>query len=96
VVLDIVMDFLSTTCLLGVLVLDRFSVPGGTDGRNDFGQNLFRFNTPSDDGSFAARDFLHQMAEFWTREYHLDEFRVDDFADVANWDFKQRSDAACW
>jgi 1,4-alpha-glucan branching enzyme len=89
VVMDIVMNFFSPTCPLGVLALERFSVPGGTDGRNDFGQTLFRFNTASDDGSFAARDFLYQMGEFWTREYHVDGFRVDDFADIANWDFMQ-------
>jgi 1,4-alpha-glucan branching enzyme len=87
--MDVVMNFFSPTCPLGALAKDRFSVPGGTDGRQDFGQILFRYNTPSDDGTFAARDFLLQMGEFWTHEYHVDGFRIDDFADIANWDFMQ-------
>jgi 1,4-alpha-glucan branching enzyme len=89
VVLDVVMNFFSPACPLADLALDRFSVPSGTDGRQDFGQHLFRFNTPSDDGTFAARDFLLYLGEFWTREYHVDGFRVDDFADIRNWDFMQ-------
>ena len=89
VVLDVVMNFFSPACPLADLALDRFSVPSGTDGRQDFGQHLFRFNTPSDDGTFAARDFLLYMGEFWTRGYHVDGFRIDDFADIRNWDFMQ-------
>jgi 1,4-alpha-glucan branching enzyme len=89
VLLDVVMNFFSPTCPLAGLALDRFAVPSGTDGRADFGQCLFRFNTPSDDGTFAARDFLLYMGEFWTREYHVDGFRIDDFADIRNWDFMQ-------
>ena len=89
VLLDVVMNFFSPECPLAVLALDRFSVPSGTDGRQDFGQHLFRFNTLSDDGAFAARDFLLYMGEFWTREYHVDGFRIDDFADIRNWDFMQ-------
>ena len=89
VLLDVVMNFFSPTCPLADLALDRFSVPSGTDGRQDFGQHLFRFNTLSDDGTFAARDFLVYMGEFWTSEYHIDGFRIDDFADIRNWDFMQ-------
>jgi 1,4-alpha-glucan branching enzyme len=89
VLMDVVMNFFSPTCPLADLALNRFSVPSGTDGRQDFGQRLFRFNTLSDDGSFAARDFLLYMAEFWTSEYHVDGFRIDDFADIRNWDFMQ-------
>ena len=80
VLMDVVMNFFSPTCPLADLALNRFSVPSGTDGRQDFGQHLFRFNTLSDDGSFAARDFLLYMGEFWTSEYHIDGFRIDDFA----------------
>jgi 1,4-alpha-glucan branching enzyme len=87
--MDVVMNFFSPTCPLADLALNRFSVPSGTDGRQDFGQRLFRFNTLSDDGSFAARDFLLYMGEFWTSEYHVDGFRIDDFADIRNWDFMQ-------
>jgi 1,4-alpha-glucan branching enzyme len=89
VVLDVAMNFFSPTCPLAGLARDRFSVPGGTDGRMDFGQHLFRFNTLSDDGTFAARDFLFYMGEFWARNYHVDGFRIDDFADIRNWDFMQ-------
>jgi 1,4-alpha-glucan branching enzyme len=89
VLMDVVMNFFSPTCPLADLALNRFSVPSGTDGRQDFGQRLFRFNTLSDDGSFAARDFLLYMGEFWTSEYHVDGFRIDDFADIRNWDFMQ-------
>ena len=89
VLLDVVMNFFSPTCPLADLAIDRFSVPKGTDGRDNFGQLLFRFNTLSDDGTFAARDFLLYMGEFWTREFHVDGFRIDDFADVGNWDFMQ-------
>jgi 1,4-alpha-glucan branching enzyme len=89
VLMDIVMNFFSPACPLTALALERFSVPAGTDGRLNFEQNLFRFNTLSDDGTFAARDFLLYMGEFWTREFHVDGFRVDDFADIRNWDFMQ-------
>ena len=89
VLMDVVMNFFSPTCPLADLALNRFSAPSGTDGRQDFGQRLFRFNTLSDDGSFAARDFLLYMGEFWTSEYHVDGFRIDDFADIRNWDFMQ-------
>jgi glycosidase len=90
VLLDIVMNFFSPTCPLAALALDRFSVPNGTDSRLDFSQHLFRFDTLSDDGTFAARDFLLYMGEFWTREFHVDGFRIDDFADIRNWDFMQQ------
>jgi hypothetical protein len=29
------------------------------------------------------------MAEFWVREYHIDGYRIDDFADIGNWEFGQ-------
>ena len=39
------------------------------------------------------------MAEFWVSEYHVDGFRIDDFADINNWDFVQefhdRATAKC-
>jgi glycosidase len=89
VVLDVVMNFFSPSCPLADLALDRFSVPAGTDGRKDWAQHLFRFDTPSDDGTFAGRDFLLYMGEFWTSEFHVDGFRIDDFSDIRNWDFAQ-------
>jgi 1,4-alpha-glucan branching enzyme len=29
------------------------------------------------------------MAEFWVKQYHIDGFRIDDFPDIANWEFVQ-------
>jgi 1,4-alpha-glucan branching enzyme len=29
------------------------------------------------------------MGEFWVNEYHIDGYRIDDFPDIANWDFVQ-------
>jgi 1,4-alpha-glucan branching enzyme len=91
VILDVVMNFYNPTCPLNALspVPGWFSVRSGTDGRNDFGQVLFRYNEPSYGNYFAAREFLCQMAEFWVTEYHIDGFRIDDFADIKNWDFGQ-------
>lgn len=95
VILDVVMNFFDPTCPLARLAplgdsaANWFSVAKGTDGRDDFGQVLFRFSTPSYDDYFAAREFLCQMGEFWVSEYHVDGFRIDDFADIRNWDFGQ-------
>jgi 1,4-alpha-glucan branching enzyme len=100
VILDVVMNFYSPTCPLNALspVPGWFSVPSGTDGRQDFSQVLFRYNDPSYGNYFAAREFLYQMARYWVTEYHIDGFRIDDFADIRNWDFgqgfRQRASAA--
>jgi 1,4-alpha-glucan branching enzyme len=90
VILDVVMNFFNPTCPLNTLALDWFSVPDFTDGRNPWGQKLFRLNTPSYGNDFAAREFLCQMAEFWVTEYHVDGYRIDDFADIQNWAFGQQ------
>lgn len=90
VLMDVVMAFFSTTCPLAKLALDWFSVPNGTDNRHDWGQYLFKYNTLSGDGTYAARDFLLYMGEFWTSEYHIDGFRIDDFEDIGNWEFVQQ------
>jgi 1,4-alpha-glucan branching enzyme len=95
VILDVVMNFFNPTCPLNALVplngaaANWFSVKGGTDGRQDWGQVLFRFNDASYDNYFAAREFLYQMAAFWVTEYHIDGYRIDDFADIQNWEFGQ-------
>jgi pullulanase/glycogen debranching enzyme len=95
VILDVVMNFFHPTCPLNALAPltgknpNWFSVPSGTDGRTDYSQVLFQFNTPSYDTYFAAREFLYQMAEFWVTDYHIDGFRIDDFADIQNWAFGQ-------
>jgi 1,4-alpha-glucan branching enzyme len=88
VVLDVVMNMFAPQCPLSVLASQWFYEPGSA-GRQDWGQNLFRFNTPAYDNYFAAREFLCEMAEFWVSEYRVDGFRIDDFADINNWDFVQ-------
>ena len=88
VVLDVVMNMFAPQCPLALLAPLWFYEPGSA-GRQDWGQNLFRFNTPSYDNYYAAREFLCEMAEFWVSEYHVDGFRIDDFADINNWDFVQ-------
>ncbi len=88
VVLDVVMNMFAPKCPLTVLALPWF-YEESTPSRQDWGQNLFRFDTPSYGSYYAAREFLGEMAEFWVSEYHVDGFRIDDFADINNWDFVQ-------
>jgi 1,4-alpha-glucan branching enzyme len=90
VILDVVMAFFSPTCPLGSLASTWFMAPPGDKGRNGWGQHLFLYDTPAYGGYYAAREFLCQMAEFWVNEYHIDGFRIDDFPDIANWDFVQQ------
>jgi hypothetical protein len=88
VVLDVVMNMFAPQCPLAALAPQWFYEPGSAE-RQDWGQDLFHFNTPSYDNYFAAREFLCEMAEFWVSYYHIDGFRIDDFADINNWDFVQ-------
>jgi 1,4-alpha-glucan branching enzyme len=88
VILDVVMNFFDQACPLEVLARDWFA-QGPTAGRTDWGAVLFRFNTPSYANYYAAREFLYEMAEFWITEYHIDGYRIDDFADIGNWEFVQ-------
>jgi 1,4-alpha-glucan branching enzyme len=88
VVLDVVMNMFAPQCPLAALASAWFHEPASA-GRKDWGQDLFRFNTPAYDDYFAAREFLCEMAEFWVSAYHVDGFRIDDFADINNWDFVQ-------
>jgi len=88
VVLDVVMNMFAPKCPLAALASPWFYQPG-SPGRQDWGQDLFLFDTPAYDNYFAAREFLCEMAEFWVSEYHVDGFRIDDFADINNWDFVQ-------
>ncbi len=89
VVLDVVMNMFAPLCPLATLAPQWFYEPGSA-GRQDWGQDLFLFDTPSYDNYFAAREFLCEMAEFWVSNYHVDGFRIDDFADINNWDFVQQ------
>lgn len=88
VVLDVVMNMYAPECPLTNLAQAWFNTPS-TAGRQDWGQELFLFNTPSYGSYFAAREFLCEMAEFWVAEYHIDGYRIDDFADINDWDFVQ-------
>jgi hypothetical protein len=88
VILDVVMNMFAPQCPLAALAPDWFREPS-SPGRADWGQDLFHFNTPAYGAYYAAREFLCEMAEFWVSEYHVDGFRIDDFADINNWDFVQ-------
>ena len=90
VILDVVMAFFSPTCPLASLAGNWFMAPAGDKDRNGWGQDLFLYDTPAYGNYYAAREFLCQMAEFWVTEYHVDGFRIDDFPDIANWDFVQQ------
>ncbi|HEX3775777.1 MAG TPA: alpha-amylase family glycosyl hydrolase [Polyangiaceae bacterium] len=88
VILDVVMNMFAPECPLSVLAPTWFYTPS-TASRQDWGQNLFLFDQPAYGSYFAAREFLCEMAEFWIADYHVDGFRIDDFADINNWDFVQ-------
>ena len=88
VLLDVVMNMFAPQCPLAALASPWFYQPG-SPGRQDWGQDLFRFDTPAYGSYYAAREFLCEMAEFWVSDYHVDGFRIDDFADINNWDFVQ-------
>jgi 1,4-alpha-glucan branching enzyme len=88
VLLDVVMNMYAPPCPLGALAAQWFSTPA-SPSRQDWGQVLFLFDSPAYDSYYAAREFLCEMAEFWVAEYHVDGFRIDDFADINNWDFVQ-------
>ena len=95
VVLDVVMNMFAPQCPLASLASPWFYEPGSA-GRQDWGQDLFLFDTPSYDSYYAGREFLCEMAEFWVSEYHVDGFRIDDFADINNWDFVQEFHDRSW
>ncbi|MGP0070108.1 MAG: alpha-amylase family glycosyl hydrolase [Isosphaeraceae bacterium] len=88
VVLDVVMNMYAPECPLENLAQAWFNATSTPD-RQDWGQKLFLFDTASYDDYYAAREFLCEMAEFWVDEYHIDGYRIDDFADINNWDFVQ-------
>ena len=88
VVLDVVMNMYAPECPLTNLAQSWFNT-ASTPSRQDWGQELFLFDTPSYVSYYAAREFLCEMAEFWVTEYHIDGYRIDDFADINNWDFVQ-------
>jgi len=88
VFLDVVMNMFAPQCPLAALASQWYYEPSSA-GRQDWGQDLFHFSSPSYGNYFAARQFLCEMAEFWVSEYHVDGYRIDDFKDINNWDFVQ-------
>jgi len=88
VVLDVVMNMFAPPCPLAAVAASWYH-EAPTANRQDWGQELFLFDTPAYGSYYAAREFLSEMAEFWVSEYHIDGFRIDDFADIGNWDFVQ-------
>jgi len=88
VFLDVVMNMYAPQCPLSSLASPWF-FQASTPSRQDWAQDLFQFDSPSYGSYYAAREFLSEMAEFWVSNYHADGFRVDDFADINNWDFVQ-------
>ena len=88
VFLDVVMNMFAPKCPLAALA-SHWYYERSSPGRQDWGQDLFHFSSPSYGNYFAAREFLCEMAEFWVSEYHIDGFRIDDFKDIDNWDFIQ-------
>ena len=88
VFLDVVMAFADRACPVMRLAPEWF-LEQQPNGRNAWGGELFLFNRPAYGSYFAAKEFLCQMGDFWVNEYHVDGFRIDDFPDIANWDFVQ-------
>lgn len=88
VFLDVVMNMFAPECPLAAFAPQWFYTPS-SGSRQDWGQDLFLFDSPSYGSYFASRELLCQMAEFWISQYHVDGFRVDDFKDINNWDFVQ-------
>lgn len=88
VFLDVVMNMFAPECPLAALA-SQWYYEASSAGRQDWGQDLFHFSSPSYGSYFAAREFLCEMAEFWVSEYHVDGYRIDDFKDINNWDFVQ-------
>lgn len=88
VFLDVVMNMFAPQCPLAALASQWYH-EASSAGRQDWGQDLFHFSSPSYGSYFAAREFLCEMAEFWVSEYHVDGYRIDDFKDINNWDFVQ-------
>jgi 1,4-alpha-glucan branching enzyme len=99
VILDVVMNH-ARECPLQSLADKWFFLqnPGAEEpGRGqDWGARMFRFVHPAEDGSHPARDFLLATAEHWIEEYHVDGFRIDEFAGINNWDFVQSFRERAW
>jgi pullulanase/glycogen debranching enzyme len=88
VLLDVVMAFFADECALGTLAPSWFAA---SLAGQFWGGTQFLYYSASLPAGFVypAPEFLCTMAEFWVTEYHVDGFRIDDFADINNWDFVQ-------
>jgi 1,4-alpha-glucan branching enzyme len=90
VILDVVMNH-SRECPLERLAGDWFFLQDGSEegGRPGWGGRIFRYRRPAPDGHHPAREFHHQMAEYWVKEYRVDGFRIDEFKGIDHWEFVQ-------
>jgi 1,4-alpha-glucan branching enzyme len=89
VILDVVMNMFEPQCPLAQFAPSWFIESPISPGRNGYDQEPFLYNVAAYGTYFAAREFLCEMAEYWVSEYHVDGYRVDDFADINNWEFVQ-------
>lgn len=95
VLLDVVPNH-ATECPLEVLAEDRFFLrPDEEPQRPSWGGRRFDFDEFVD-GYHPGREFLHRVAEFWIREYHVDGFRVDEFKGMDHWEFVQEFRDRAW
>ncbi len=92
VILDVVMNH-SKKCPLEQLAKDWYYIDPATEElfedksrRDSWGGAVFRYRDPRH-GSYLAREFHYQVAEFLVRDYHIDGFRIDEFKGINNWDF---------
>jgi 1,4-alpha-glucan branching enzyme len=98
VILDVVMNHSDGECPLPTLDRESYYItaahpePGRATQWSAF---VFRFRDP-DNGYYAAREFHCEMSEYWVREYHIDGFRLDEFAGINNWDFLQQFRDRAW
>jgi 1,4-alpha-glucan branching enzyme len=88
VLLDVVMNMFAPESPLAALAASWFQ-EAPSDARQDWGQCLFHYGSPSYESYYAAREFLCEMGAYWVSEYHVDGYRIDDFADINNYEFVQ-------
>lgn len=99
VILDVVMNH-SKDCPLETLAPDLYYLKDGNPpeepDRPRWGGRAFKYDIPTVNGEYPARDFQYTMGEFWVREYHIDGFRIDEFKGINNWDFIQTFRDRVW
>ena len=98
VFLDVVMNHSDGECPLTALAPDSYYVGPKhpePDRATQWSDWVFRYRDP-DNGYYAVREFQYEMAEYWIGEYHIDGFRIDEFAGIKNWDFIQQFRERAW